>query len=69
MNKEKWNKFSYAAQVSNIGSEISRAIDDYLRWKGICKNKKENTPSTKVKRANPHKKINGGSRERIEKAS
>lgn len=26
MNKEKWNNLSYAAQVSNIGSEISRAI-------------------------------------------
>lgn len=26
MNKEKWNNLSYAAQVSNIGSEVSRAI-------------------------------------------
>ena len=26
MNKEKWNRLSYADQVSNVGSEISRAI-------------------------------------------
>ena len=39
MNKDKWNKLSFASQMGNIGSEINRAI--YWRELGDKKNKEE----------------------------